>query len=239
MDLPATNRSHRASLVSAATSTPPSDTPYSDTVATGPDRSALDAILLPHIELAIWSRQTPTDVQAALLQWAKTASGPVQWRWPAPNAAWMELLAALPPAVATWLEADVHRLVHDMSRWSQRRQLTVVLGPIAHDHCTRFHVDWLPLRLLCTYVGPGTQWIANADVCREALPLPIGPQGHQAGLLQSDGAIQVASAGEVLVAKGHGHPHQVSGLVHRSPRVADPSTPRVVLIISAMPHEVL
>jgi hypothetical protein len=49
----------------------------------------------------------------------------------------------------------------------------------------------------------------------------------------------VASAGEVLVAKGHGHPHQVSGLVHRSPRVADPSTPRVVLIISAMPHEVL
>lgn len=230
-------------LTVADLSVSPESDPMADTltgsVAIGANRLVLDHILLPHVEVAIWTRQPPSSVQDALLHWAQSASGPVQWRWPAPSTAWTALLAQLPAAVATWLEQDVQRLVLDMARWSQRRQLTVSLGPIAHDHCTRFHIDWLHMRLLCTYVGAGTQWIADADVRREALQLPLGPEGRQPGLLEPHGVVQQAAAGQVLVAKGHGHPHQLGGWVHRSPRVEDPSHPRVVLVVSAMAKEAL
>ncbi len=45
----------------------------------------------------------------------------------------------------------------------------VRLERVEDDGCALFHADSLRLRLLCTYAGPGTQWLENFNVRREQL----------------------------------------------------------------------
>jgi hypothetical protein len=49
------------------------------------------------------------------------------------------------------------------------RSVTLRLETLRDDGCRRFHVDRVRLRLLCTYLGPGTEWLTDAQVDREAL----------------------------------------------------------------------
>lgn len=64
--------------------------------------------------------------------------------------------------------------------------------------CPRFHVDHVPARLICTYAGPGSEWLTAPDAVQ----------------------VEQLSTGYVAVLKGErwlgneGH-----GLVHRSPAV--------------------
>lgn len=98
--------------------------------------------------------------------------------------------------------------------------IRATLATLDHDGCRKFHVDWVELRLLCTYVGPGTQWLPN-HVARRALI--TGKDGRSleefneamcpggAGLLR-------AGVGDVVVLKGEAYPgNRGNGVIHRSP----------------------
>lgn len=203
--------------------------------AYGDSREVLQEVGAPDVTVAVWSRTIPPDVQAGLAAWAAAEPEPLVWHWPLQGPRWSDVLSALTPDAAAWLQADVERWVRDMARWSQRHHLAVRLGWVTDATCPRFHVDWLPLRLLCTYVGPGTEWIAPEDANCAALQAPAGADGLQVGLLRTGAAVRRAGAGEVLVGKGRGHPHRVCGFVHRSPAIPHRNLARVVLVISAMP----
>lgn len=74
--------------------------------------------------------------------------------------------------------------------------------------CPRFHVDHIPLRLLCTYLGPGTQWL---DEAKAGCAARIGDRDRH-------GVVRQAEPGDLVLLKGDGwHENEGGGAVHRSP----------------------
>jgi len=87
---------------------------------------------------------------------------------------------------------------------------------LADDACRRFHVDRSRLRLLCTYRGPGTEWLAEDQVNRHALAT------HQPNeRILRFGEPRRLEPFWVAVMKGDRFPGNAGrGLVHRSPPIA-------------------
>ncbi|GJL72644.1 MAG: hypothetical protein NMNS01_18430 [Nitrosomonas sp.] len=96
--------------------------------------------------------------------------------------------------------------------------------------CPRFHFDRVPCRLVTTYRGIGTQWLAHHLVDRSKLG--AGNQGkpdEHSGLFEKETDIQQLSQGDVALFKGAlWHGNEDAGLVHRSPRL--PSGARRLLL---------
>lgn len=88
--------------------------------------------------------------------------------------------------------------------------------------CPRFHVDRVPVRLLCTYRGVGTEWLPESAVTRpgEEGPLPVQQIAPE--------QIRQLATGDVALLKGEAWAgNEGRGLVHRSPAPAD--EPRLVI----------
>lgn len=100
--------------------------------------------------------------------------------------------------------------------------------------CPRFHTDQTGLRLICTWQGPGTQWLEHAQVNRRLLGAGArGLPDEVSGLLGPGVAVQSVDAFDVAVMKGDAWPDNAGrGLVHRSPRPGP--LPRVVLTLDAI-----
>ncbi|WP_221794223.1 DUF1826 domain-containing protein [Oceanobacter mangrovi] len=83
--------------------------------------------------------------------------------------------------------------------------------------CPRFHVDHVPVRLVSSISGPGTEWLPETAIKRQALGGgPIQP-------CQDDNAILRAVAGDLALMKGEGWiGNEGRGLVHRSPATNEP-----------------
>jgi hypothetical protein len=86
-------------------------------------------------------------------------------------------------------------------------RIKVLEGPM----CPRFHVDKVPCRMLKTYAGPATEWIAHeqvdSDAVRAGHPQPTLPGGH----------IQQLATGAWSLLKGGTWDGDFGGVVHRSP----------------------
>ncbi|MBL7650356.1 MAG: DUF1826 domain-containing protein, partial [Candidatus Hydrogenedentes bacterium] len=86
-------------------------------------------------------------------------------------------------------------------------------------------------RLLCTYRGPGTEWLDDATADRSKLGIGAGGlPDDQSGLLGSGTQIQRIPGFAVALLKGslwQGNGRR--GIIHRSPAVPADGFPRVVL----------
>ncbi|MGF2687616.1 DUF1826 domain-containing protein [Marinobacter sp. DUT-3] len=90
--------------------------------------------------------------------------------------------------------------------------------------CPRFHVDRVPVRLLCTYQGTGTEWLRESRVTRPDSPGPLPDQSVDT----SD--IERLATGAIGLLKGEAwEGNEGRGLVHRSPAPGD--HPRLVLAL--------
>ena len=90
--------------------------------------------------------------------------------------------------------------------------------------CPRFHVDTLPFRLIVTLAGPGTQWVSDAQVDREALAGDTPCQVPAAD-------VRELARGEIALLPGKTCPFRMGrGTLHRSPPLL-PGQERLVLTI--------
>lgn len=87
--------------------------------------------------------------------------------------------------------------------------------------CPRFHVDQVPCRLITTYAGPATEWLAESDLNRQKLGRGSnGLPDSRSGLIAADATIQQISTGDVALLKGERwEGNEGRGIVHRSPGV--------------------
>ena len=199
-------------------------------VVIGRDAGVLDAVGRPGVELTVW-RRDPDPAWAAWL-----GSLPLD-AWPACRLALAPEDAATALAACfeardmpcgperTSLVADVARLVARFAALARTARVQLRMEAIIGDGCRRWHRDCVPLRPICTYRGPGTQWVppelGDDVLCRpdddtmQALPL---------------------GAADVGVFKGCGWPGQThdGGIVHRAPRIAGTGTVRLVLVLDAV-----
>jgi hypothetical protein len=130
--------------------------------------------------------------------------------------------------------SDVASLVACFGEVSGRKHLRVRLQRVEDDGCALFHVDTLALRMLCTYCGPGTQWLDDENVRREELGLRgRSIEDANRSIVINDQRIHTIPAWNVLIFKGRlweGHGYQ-DGLVHRSAPVRSMNERRLRLTV--------
>lgn len=104
--------------------------------------------------------------------------------------------------------ADVAWLVDAFACLLGARRVGLRLRVLDNPMCPRFHVDHVPVRLLCTYAGCGSEWLQGnaSDLVRlESVPPTVDD-------------IRRLQAGEVALLKGEKWPgNEGAGLIHRSP----------------------
>ncbi len=107
--------------------------------------------------------------------------------------------------------ADVAWLAQAYGCLLGARRIGLRLRVLDRTMCPRFHVDDVPLRLVTTHAGVGSQWLAEGAMCRSGLGDSAAEPGH-------DAAVQQLGCGHVALFKGEKWlGNEGNGLVHRSP----------------------
>lgn len=93
------------------------------------------------------------------------------------------------------------------------------INTLEHAMCPRFHVDHVPVRLVTTYGGAGTEWLPAACASLSELgPDACAVADEHSGIIGIPQAIQQLSAGDVALLKGENWAgNEGRGLIHRSP----------------------
>jgi len=117
---------------------------------------------------------------------------------------------------------DLDLLQSIFQRLNGAKKIQIGLSRVTTVQCPLFHVDFVPIRLIATYVGIGTEWIEEGDCDRAHLG--CGRNDH---LVPDTSKIQRVAPGDVCFLKGEAYPgNRGYGAIHRSPT---PDKPRLVL----------
>ncbi|MBX3271654.1 MAG: DUF1826 domain-containing protein [Sandaracinaceae bacterium] len=200
-----------------------------------PLERALAPILEPDRAVLCLPRPLPPGSRRALAQVAARPPFEVRARLDASDADPSPLLVHVAHAAArAYLARDIAALAAAFGALLDRRHVHAQLAVVTHDACRKLHADFVTLRLLRTYAGPGTEWVdaprrehlARADVDVETANR----------LVLGDAPLQRAAAGDVVLLKGEGWPGQRgAGAVHRSPPIVAAGLRRLVLKLDEHP----
>ncbi|MBN2678766.1 DUF1826 domain-containing protein [Acidithiobacillus montserratensis] len=102
--------------------------------------------------------------------------------------------------------------------------------------CPRFHTDLTGIRLLCTWNGPGTQWLSNDYADRSKLG--EGSRGLadlKSGLIRDPRGIGEVPAFAIALLKGDAWVNNAGkGIIHRSPALVGTQKMRIALSLDAL-----
>lgn len=176
---------------------------------------ALSDILNDGVNLAVWQRQLPLHIAefGALL---------VALNEPLAESLVVELVSedSVPnlQGLATSCRdlegydgfiADVSWLVSAFACLLGAKRIGVRLRLLDKAMCPRFHVDHVPVRLITTYAGIGSQWLREGVMDRRTLSQTDAEPTER---------IEQIHCGEVALLKGtKWHGNEGHGLIHRSP----------------------
>lgn len=120
---------------------------------------------------------------------------------------------------------DVYQLIQDFLFYSQHDMCRVHLSIVHNNACTKFHIDGYPLRLITTYIGPGTEWLCEEATNRSGL----GKSNEL--IVKKPNMVQKMDTYDVGILKGEIPNLNAStkGIVHRSPSIEGSSQKRIVL----------
>lgn len=189
----------------------------------GAEPEVLLEVLRPEVNLAVWHRTLPDALTAGLrpLTDAAPFTAVVEDE---PERAVDALAAKLPAAAPIDLLVDIHRLAPAFAAIADtgtavRIRLEAITGPACH----RWHADAVGLRLLCTYRGPGTEWLPIAGGARAARGIDPKALPCERGRV---------ATGAAAILKGEGFPGNAGfGCIHRSPPAGPGERARLLLCI--------
>lgn len=194
----------------------------------------LERVLAPSVNAVVARRALAPDLPAALAAALGEPGDHVALIGPKGEGL-KRLVAWLAPGPTRQaLERDARLLATRFARLTAASELKATLCVIDDGACRKFHADRVGLRLLCTYVGPGTEWLEEGEFDRSLLlGLPCRSPGDlerfNAEVSRHGAATRRARAGDVVVLKGTAWPgNEARGVIHRSPP-ASPSAPRLLL----------
>lgn len=129
---------------------------------------------------------------------------------------------------------DIARLAELYCDLTEARELGLRFRNLQSAMCPRFHTDRVGIRLICTYAGAGTEWLANEDADRSNLGSRAVPDGKPDPVPRSGSIVQRVPTLAIALLKGDSWPGEESrGVVHRSP-ATNTGTPRTLLTIDAV-----
>ena len=120
---------------------------------------------------------------------------------------------------------DITRITTCFMEIINQEAVQLYLKVVDNDACTKFHTDRYDLRLLCTYIGKGTEWIEEPYVNRKMLM-----HGENHHIIRDFTQVQTMQPFEVGILKGEASKkNKNKGIVHRSPPIAHLSETRLLL----------
>lgn len=125
----------------------------------------------------------------------------------------------LPKECLPWLRMDIAAIAHAFANRAGCAELEVRLERVADNACSRFHQDHVSMRLLSTYRGPATQWVAPREA-EDALREQNGFRG----------TIHEMPRFSVGIFTGRHHPS--GGVLHRSPPILGTGMTRLLLCLT-------
>ena len=125
---------------------------------------------------------------------------------------------------------DIKGLLLQFEELSGAKSFRLLLSTVNTNMCSRFHTDMNDLRLLCTYSGPGTVWLSENNINRDALET----YGDNETIVKDKSQINYAKTGAVVLLKGAVYPLKgTKAVVHRSPTIEGTGISRLLLRIDA------
>ena len=109
---------------------------------------------------------------------------------------------------------------------TQASSFRLLLTTVNTDMCRKFHTDINDLRLLCTYIGPGTLWLPDEIVDGKALQ--AGKEDTE--IVIDAQQIQQVPTGDVVILKGALYAG-ANPILHRSPSIKEHGEKRFLLRI--------
>lgn len=133
------------------------------------------------------------------------------------------------------LLADICLLVNIYADLMDCPSVGIRLEVLKHAMCPKFHIDRTGIRLLCTYLGPGTEWLEEAFSNKNAFASahPTDDAFNQSLILHPQGIRQAPEQALVLLKGSLWQGNQHGGAIHRSPQIVATIT-RVVLVLDAI-----
>lgn len=175
----------------------------------------LSSILQPAVQLALWQRPRPFALNwIDTLNWDEIDDIDARIAGPDWAAAISELLRGAGYPIATTTNALTQELAERAGQFAALMrcdQLTMRLEVIETDACRKFHMDYVPARLLMPLHGLGTQWIDT---------------NHG-----SDVAINQLGLGDVAIFKGRQCVQQPA-ILHRSPPIMASGETRLLFVLN-------
>ena len=190
----------------------------------------LGEVLADGVNLAVWQRRLPVQIedfaQALLAQGLPLAESIVlelaDSDSPPDLSGLVGQYSDLPGQQA--FLADIAWLVSAFACLLDTKRIGLRLRILDKAMCPRFHVDHVPVRLITSYAGIGTQWLGEGAMPRRRLGEPAAEPVDAA-------LIEGAETGHVLLAKGEKWiGNEGCGLIHRSPQ-PQPGERRLLLTL--------
>lgn len=178
----------------------------------------LGEVLRDEVNLAVWQRELPTqisDFALALLAQGEPLGQSIVLELISPESTpnlsgLVEGYSDL-PGHAAFLE-DLSWLVGAFACLFDAERIGLRLRILDKAMCPRFHVDHVPVRLITSYAGVGSEWLHEGVMARGRLGNPEAEPCDAA-------LIERSKAGHVLLAKGEKWiGNEGGGLIHRSPQ---------------------
>ncbi|WP_238964879.1 DUF1826 domain-containing protein [Pseudomonas sp. AF32] len=196
----------------------------------GDTPGVLTQILEDGVNLAVWQRQLPlhiSDFAAMMLSMDQSLAE--SWVLDLPEEDSQPELNGLAAGFSDLhgyegFVADVTWLVGAFACLLGAQRVGLRLRILDKAMCPRFHVDHVPVRLVTTYAGPGSQWLAEGAMVRQCLARPEAEP-------RDPRLIQQFRSGDVALLKGEKwQGNEGFGLIHRSPEPA-PGERRLILTL--------
>ncbi|MGE6605743.1 DUF1826 domain-containing protein [Halomonas sp. NPDC076908] len=189
--------------------------------AKGDDISVLPRIFEDEINITIMCRRLPADVALSVAaQCQIDRAWQFAWLGKPDHSLRTDLRKRLPqPDAAEALIDDITSVAEAAAYLFNTETVGIRLRLLNAAMCPRFHCDNLPVRLVTTYMGPGSEWLPEYAINRAGLgaPHPERPE-----IIKDASAIQRMAPGEIALLKGSGWVgNEEQGLVHRSPSLKE------------------
>ena len=191
-------------------------------------------IFAANVQILHWQRPLPAGIDNYLAQMAADGLLRLGYRG--------ELAAGESPTLAAWpagagrqvLEADIALLADLYATLLDCPRVGWRVEVLYKAMCPRFHVDRTGIRLVTTWRGAGTEWLAEADADRSKLGAASGGLPDEQSGLMCENKVGRSVTGDVVLLKGSlWQGNAGRGAIHRSPACRD-TMPRVMLALDAL-----
>ncbi|MDX1552466.1 MAG: DUF1826 domain-containing protein [Marinobacter sp.] len=192
----------------------------------GEQADCLTEIFRDEVNLAIWNRSLSTDLARfadELTAWEGHMERFVSLSAGDSSALVLPNWALAIAGSEAWV-ADADELIAMYRCLFEPGTVGLRIHVLKGTMCPRFHVDRVPVRLLCTYQGVGTEWLPEQRVTRPEKPGPLPDQAVKPGNVQ-----RLETAAVALLKGEAWEGNEGRGLVHRSPEPGN--RPRLVLAL--------